>query len=97
MFMLARSHLATVRFMLVTVVCFTSLSSYVYSQQSFRAINVSTQPKAVVWVDGIRFGRADESGRLEITTISPGAHSIRVRADGFKEKIQPLTAAIIFT
>jgi len=74
------------------------LFSSVHSQQrqtaaAYRAITIATEPKAVVWVDGIRFGRADEAGRLEITTVSPGAHTIRVRADGFKEKNQPLTAA----
>jgi tetratricopeptide (TPR) repeat protein len=44
-------------------------------------------------MDGIRFGRTDESGKLEITTVSPGAHTIKVRAHGFKDKSLPLTAA----
>lgn len=59
----------------------------------FRSINISTEPNAVVWIDGVRFGKTDASGSLAIKTVSTGAHSLRVRADGFKEKTQPLTAA----
>ena len=59
----------------------------------FRSITISSEPNAVVWVDGVRFGKTDASGRLAIPTISTGAHSLRVRADGFKEKVQSLTAA----
>ncbi len=60
---------------------------------SFRTVTVSTQPGAVVWVDGVRYGKANESGSLEITTIAPGAHTLKVRAPGFKERSQPLTAS----
>ncbi len=59
----------------------------------FRSITVVSAPDAIVWIDGIRFGKTDKSGKLEIKTISPGAHSLRVRADGFSEKSLPLTAA----
>ncbi len=59
----------------------------------FRAITVITEPAASIWVDGVLFGKAAADGRLEIKSISSGAHSIRVRADGFKERSQPLTAA----
>lgn len=58
----------------------------------FRSITVTTEPNAVVWIDGVRFGKTDASGSIAIKTVSTGAHSLRVRADGFKEKIQPLTA-----
>jgi tetratricopeptide (TPR) repeat protein len=53
--------------------------------QTFRAITVKTQPGATIWLDGVRFGRAAENGELEITTVSAGAHLLRVRADGYKE------------
>ena len=58
----------------------------------FRSITIVTEPSAKVWVDGVGWGKADKTGKLEIKTISPGAHSLRVRADGFKEKSQTLTA-----
>jgi tetratricopeptide (TPR) repeat protein len=59
----------------------------------FRVVTLSTEPNAVVWVDGVRFGKTDASGNLEIKTVSTGAHSLRIRADGFREKTQTLTAA----
>lgn len=59
----------------------------------FRAITVITQPDTSVWIDGVNRGKTDTSGRLEIRTVSSGPHSLRLRADGFKEKSQPLSAA----
>ncbi|MBK8465314.1 MAG: tetratricopeptide repeat protein [Chloracidobacterium sp.] len=59
----------------------------------FRSITVVSEPSAVVWLDGVRFGKTGKDGRLSITTVPAGIHSIRVRADGFKEKSQSLTAA----
>lgn len=56
----------------------------------FRSITVETQPNAVVWLDGIRYGRTDSNGRLSIKTVSAGARSIRVRADGYKEILRTL-------
>jgi tetratricopeptide (TPR) repeat protein len=58
----------------------------------FRTITVVTQPKATVWIDGVRYGSTGESGSLEIKTISSGAHTLRVRAAGYKEVSRPLTA-----
>src|SRR5437764_11925166 len=57
------------------------------------SITVISQPGAVVWIDGVKFGKTDKAGRLDIKTVSGGTHTLRVRADGFKEKSQPLTAA----
>lgn len=59
----------------------------------FRSIIVVSEPNSVVWLDGVRFGKTDKDGRLAIKTVSAGPHSIRIRADGFKEKLQSLTAA----
>ncbi len=81
----------------ITIFTFLILLSSAYAQSTkpsaitFRTINVVTQPNAIVWLDGIRFGKTDTTGKLNIKTVSPGAHSLRVRADGFKEKSQPLT------
>jgi tetratricopeptide (TPR) repeat protein len=58
----------------------------------YRSVTVSTEPSATVWIDGVRYGTADKNGTLEIKTVAAGAHGLRVRADGFKEKAQPLTA-----
>lgn len=55
-----------------------------------RAITIITEPKAIVWIDDVRYGRTGQDGKLAIATISPGRHIIRVRADGFKEVSKPL-------
>ena len=52
---------------------------------AFRAITIATEPGAVVWIDDVRYGKADAGGKLTITTIAAGGHRLRVRADGFKE------------
>ncbi len=54
------------------------------------ALTITTQPNAIVWIDEIRRGTTDDSGKLSIARISPGRHSVRVRAAGFKETVTPL-------
>jgi tetratricopeptide (TPR) repeat protein len=50
-----------------------------------RTLTITTEPKAIVWIDEIRRGMTDDSGKLTIKNVSPGRHSLRIRADGFKE------------
>jgi Flp pilus assembly protein TadD len=54
---------------------------------------IRTEPRAVVWIDDIRRGVTDDAGTLAIEKIAPtpdGTHTVRVRAQGFAEKIAPL-------
>jgi hypothetical protein len=64
-----------------------------FGQAANRSITIVTEPRSVVWIDDIRYGRTGQDGRLEVKTISPGRHTVRLRADGFKEISRPLTAA----
>jgi tetratricopeptide (TPR) repeat protein len=57
-----------------------------------RSLTVVSEPGATVFIDGIRFGRTDKSGKLSIRALSAGRHMLRVRADGFKEIEKPLPA-----
>jgi tetratricopeptide (TPR) repeat protein len=59
---------------------------------SLRSISVESEPDATVWIDGVRYGKTGKTGSLDINTLAPGSHTLRLRADGFKEKTQPLTA-----
>jgi len=52
---------------------------------SARTLTVSTQPSAIVWVDEVRRGSTDASGKLQIK-LTLGRHSLRVRASGFAER-----------
>jgi Flp pilus assembly protein TadD len=55
-------------------------------------LNVNTQPGALVWVDDVRRGAADAEGKLQIR-LTPGRHTLRVRANGFAERTLSLPPA----
>ncbi|HYW69586.1 MAG TPA: tetratricopeptide repeat protein, partial [Pyrinomonadaceae bacterium] len=57
-----------------------------------RTITVLTEPKAIVWIDEVRRGVTNDSGALADLKLSGGGHTLRVRASGFKEVSQPITA-----
>lgn len=46
---------------------------------------ITTEPNAIVWIDDIRRGTTDASGKLSLTKVTPRRHTVRVRANGFKE------------
>ena len=56
-----------------------------------RSVTVTTEPNAIIWIDEIRRGVTDASGRIELKTPA-GRHSLRVRATGFREVSLPLIA-----
>jgi len=49
------------------------------------ALVITTEPNAVVWIDEIRRGTTDASGKLSLKSVSNRRHTVRVRANGFKE------------
>ena len=55
------------------------------------SLTITSEPNAIVWIDEIRRGTTDASGKLTLTKVSAGRHSVRVRANGFKET----TAALL--
>lgn len=61
--------------------------------RSVRTITVITEPDARVWLDEVSRGATDEQGRLVISPVAPGSHSLRIRAAGFKEYTKTLTPA----
>lgn len=65
----------------------------VSAQNAARAITFISEPNATVWLNDVRYGATDDGGRLTARDVSAGAKRIRVRADGFKEVAQTLTAA----
>lgn len=60
---------------------------------SAKSLVIATEPNAIIWIDDIRRGVTDGSGKLELKNVSPGGHVLRVRATGFKETSSPLIAA----
>ena len=69
------------------VVLVSLIAPSIYAQT---ALTITSEPNAIVWIDEIRRGMTDASGKLALTKVSPGRHSVRVRASGFKEVTLPL-------
>ena len=55
-----------------------------------RVLVINTEPNAIIWIDEVRRGVTDASGKLDVKNLSPGRHVLRVRAMGFKEVATPL-------
>jgi len=68
-------------------------SQMIGASESARSVTVITEPNAIVWVDEIRRGTTDTNGTLSPVTLASGAHTLRVRANGFKESSAPIAAA----
>jgi len=73
---------------LVVVSLFLLVAPSIHAQAS---LTITSEPNAIVWIDEIRRGTTDASGKLTLTKVSAGRHSVRVRANGFKES----TAALL--
>ena len=71
----------------VRVICvclwLTLLALAAYAQPA--ALTITTEPNAIVWIDEVRRGTTDASGKLVLTKIKPSRHTVRVRANNFKE------------
>ncbi|MGH9900461.1 MAG: tetratricopeptide repeat protein [Pyrinomonadaceae bacterium] len=63
------------------------------AQAAAKTITVRTEPKALVWLDEVRRGAADDAGQLVINNVSPGRHTLRVRATNFQERTVGLLPA----
>ena len=57
-----------------------------------RALTILAEPNTIIWIDEIRRGTTDTTGRLSQIRINAGAHTLRARATGFKELTVPLTS-----
>src|SRR5690242_12391463 len=69
--------------------CLLVLPLAIHAQPT--ALTITTEPNAIVWIDEVRRGTTDASGKLALTKLSSGRHTVRVRANGFKET----TAALL--
>ena len=72
------------------VYCVLLVCPAIYAQQA--GLTITTEPNAIVWIDEIRRGTTDASGKLVVTKVTAGRHAVRVRATGFKETTVPLAA-----
>ena len=54
------------------------------------SLSITTEPNAIVWIDEVRRGQTDTTGKLVLNNLSTRPHTMRVRAMGFKESTTPL-------
>jgi tetratricopeptide (TPR) repeat protein len=81
---------------LVTI-CFASLNAQRSRRvnppvNTERGLTIIAEPETIVWLDDIRRGTTDQTGRLALSNITAGAHTLRLRASGFKETTMPVAA-----
>jgi tetratricopeptide (TPR) repeat protein len=67
---------------LVALLLFLFVSQSVSAQAP---LVITTEPNAIIWIDEIRRGTTDASGKLSLAKVAPRRHTVRVRAGGFKE------------
>jgi tetratricopeptide (TPR) repeat protein len=89
----------TCHVLIVLAVLISSVCSAASAQRRSNApsatgssLTITTEPNAIVWIDEIRRGVTDASGRLQLKNVSTNRHTVRVRANGFKEVTVPLVA-----
>jgi tetratricopeptide (TPR) repeat protein len=58
--------------------------------QTGSSLTITTEPNAIVWIDEIRRGSSDASGKLVVSNVSAKRHAVRIRAVGFKESTTAL-------
>jgi len=80
------------RFLITAALCVFIVATSI-SQAKPTLLTVTTEPDATVFIDDIRFGRADSSGKLAVRDLGGSRHIVRVRADGFKETTKTITSA----
>lgn len=62
----------------------------IHGYQAGSSLTITTEPNAIVWIDEIRRGSTDASGKLVVTNVSAKRHAVRIRAVGFKESTNAL-------
>jgi tetratricopeptide (TPR) repeat protein len=76
----------------VSPAAFSQRRTNVSSRPQSSSVIITTGPNAIIWIDEIRRGVTDASGRLELKNVSAGRHTVRARALGFREVTVPLPA-----
>ena len=67
-----------------------SKATHIPTSVPFAVVTITTEPNAIVWIDEVRRGQTDATGKLELKNVSGKPHAVRVRAMGFRERTTPL-------
>ena len=91
-----REHGSSLLISVAVLLCLASYTAFSQGRATIKSrpvsgsFTITTEPNAIIWIDEIRRGVTDASGTLQLQKISPGRHTLRVRAMGFKEVTTPL-------
>jgi len=78
----------------LVLACLSAISSTPLAQAlPASTLTITSEPASTVFIDDIRFGRTDASGKLSVRGLSGARHTVRVRADGFKETSRPIVTS----
>jgi tetratricopeptide (TPR) repeat protein len=92
-----KSHRFRLLKLVLLVVVSVSGANAIFAQRRTAAppsgsLTITSEPNTTIWIDEVRRGVTDASGRLELKKISAGRHVLRVRSAGFREVTMPLPA-----
>lgn len=80
----------TLRIMIAAAI-FVVAATTSFPQATGTILTISSEPSSTIFIDDIRFGRTDAQGKLIVRDLGGKRHTIRVRADGFKEVSKAIT------
>lgn len=83
------------KIIIYSVLCAIFAISISAQKTTYRSITVVTQPNTTVWIDDVKRGVTDAGGKLTVKLVAAGVRKLRLRANGFKEVSQTLTATQI--
>ena len=92
-----REHGGSLLISVAVLLCLVSYTAFSQGRATTKSrpvsgsFTITTEPNAIIWIDEVRRGVTDASGTLQLPKISPGRHTLRVRAMGFKEVTTPMT------
>ena len=92
----ARRVVAQTSVVTITFIFFLSFFSRNANSQTRKpaatspSLIIQSEPNAIIWLDEVRRGVTDATGKLALTNMKAGRHVLRVRANGFKEVTLPL-------
>lgn len=88
----------------MAVVCFDATATPTQKQQqqrpkqaatspALKSLEIKTEANAIIWLDEVRHGLTNAEGQLRLEKVRPGRHTLRVRAEGFGERVLALSPA----
>jgi tetratricopeptide (TPR) repeat protein len=76
------------------IVFYAQAAAQAPSSANNATLTIKAAPKAVVWVDSLRYGDVPSSGELMVKNLGAGSHSVRARLKGKREFTQTVKVVV---